>query len=187
MEAEHTSGVRQLHPCTCGPASVALAFKALGAAGVKEDNFLSEKFKQWLPVGEFLTRGFALHELQLVAEVIGENRFEIRLRRAFSENRSLFEQDLKAAVSEDDQVVVINFTQASILNTEFGTQGDPHFSPICGYDPVLRSIKVADVDQDIQSIYTRTFDQIYRAMETINPAFGLPRGWLRIKKRRHEI
>ena len=79
-------GFRQATECSCGPASLILVSEALGLPAKEESACYDPNFGKWLRVAEFGTRGMAIHELALAAELIFGSEVEVLLRRAFPEN-----------------------------------------------------------------------------------------------------
>jgi hypothetical protein len=78
--------------------------------------------------------------------------------------------------------VILNFAQDTALDRPFTTeQGYPHFSPVAGIRG--NEILIADVDPEIEKAYWVSIRRAFQAMAHINPAFGIPRGWLTIQKR----
>ena len=184
LELYH-SGHRQEHPCTCGPASVSLVAQALGCAKKPESAWLAPELSRWVPVEQFTTkRGMALHEANFTTEMVYSHNLDVQLRRAFPENIALFKADLEEAATRDDIALVMNFTQDHALSQPMQGQGSPHFSPISGYDTETGEILVCDVDFEIPTPYWISVERAFESMAFINPAFKMPRGWLRIRSRK---
>ncbi|MBI3557848.1 MAG: hypothetical protein HY074_16425 [Deltaproteobacteria bacterium] len=180
----YARGTRQLEDCTCGPASLALATRAIGLEQRPETAWLSPEIKRWLPVDEFRTRGMALHEASLTTELVYRDRIEVRLRRAYPENLSQLVQDVEeASLRNADRAVVVNFCQDMILGHKTRDDGAPHYSPVAGFERVGARILLADVDRAIEKPYWVTAAELFAAMQVPNPALGTPRGWLLLLKR----
>jgi hypothetical protein len=178
IESFHAKGFRQKSECSCGPASLSLVSMALGFPEVPEESWISEEKKRWLSVDQFSIRGMALPEVALAAELVLREKVEILLKRAFPENEKSFQQDLELA-SRSDHALVLNFAQDS-----FTDQGYPHFSPVAGFRN--GEVLIADVDPEVKEAYWVPVSLIFQAMAHINPAFGIPRGWLVLRKRENE-
>ena len=181
----HQAGYRQEHPCTCGPSSVSLIAVALGLEKKPEAAWLDPRFSRWMPVEQFTTqRGMALHEAQLTTELVYPGLVEVSLRRAYPENLDLFLRDLEDSASSPDQALLMNFAQDHLLSQAFEGQGSPHFSPVAGYDPDMGRVLVADVDIEVSGPYWVPVQRAFEGMAFLNPAFQIPRGWLRIRRRK---
>lgn len=176
-------GYRQKDECTCGPASLVLVGRALNLPAISEEDCLAPKFAKWLRVEEFRTRGMAIHELALAAELIWGSRVEIILRRAFSENRKTFTTDLSECANGTLSAMILNFAQDHLLDRKLHEQGYPHFSPVCGWDQSGGSVVISDVDPELKEPYSVPADKAFAGMALTNPAFGIPRGWLLIRRR----
>lgn len=182
LELYHT-GFRQGSDATCGPASIMLATQGLGLDIKAEAEWLNDRLAQWMPVDQFLVRGMALHELQFVSELIYGQSIEIKIRRAYRENFSLFQQDIKSSFLTMNAVIVANFRQDDFISTTFCASGNPHYSPIIGWDENNHQLMIADVDPSLQEPYWVTIEDVFQSMSHCNPAFGIPRGWLVLHKR----
>lgn len=182
LELYHT-GFRQKSDATCGPASIILASMGLGFDIKSEVEWLDNRLAQWMPINQFPIRGMALHELQFVSELIYGQTIEIKIRRAYRENFPLFQQDIKDSFSIMNTVVVANFRQDDFISTTVCASGNPHYSPIAGWDESNQKLMVADVDPSVQEPYWITIEDIFQSMSHCNPAFGIPRGWLVLRKR----
>lgn len=180
IENLHARGFRQKSECTCGPSSLSLVSMAMGIPGVSEESWISEDKKRWLAIDQFPVRGLALPELALAAELGLREKIEVSLRRAFPENEQVFHEDLKLA-SRAGHALILNFAQDTALSRPFTEQGNPHFSPVA--DLRGDSVLIADVDPEIKSAYWVPIRLVYQSMALTNPAFGIPRGWIVIRKR----
>ena len=182
LELYHT-GFRQDSDATCGPASVILASQGLGIDMKSETEWLDKRLAQWMPVDQFPIRGMALHELLFVSELIYGQTIEIKVRRAYRENFSLFQQDIKNSFLTMNAVLVANFRQDDFISTTFCASGNPQYSPIIGWNENKNELMVADVDPSLQEPYWVTIDALFQSMSHCNPALGIPRGWLVLHKR----
>jgi hypothetical protein len=67
----------------------------MGLSELNEAAWISEDKRRWLLIDQFPTRGMALHELALAAELGLKDQAEVRLNRAFTENEQAFREDLE--------------------------------------------------------------------------------------------
>jgi hypothetical protein len=179
-------GFRQSSDATCGPASIILASHGLEFDLKSEAEWLDNCLAKWMPVDQFPIRGMALHELQFVSEFIYRQTIEVKLRRAYPENFSLFQQDIKDSFLTMNTVIVANFCQDDFISKTVCASGNPHYSPIIGWDENTHKLMIADVDPSVQEPYWVAIEDIFQSMSHCNPAFGIPRGWLVLNKR-HRI
>ena len=179
----YQEGFRQKSDATCGPSSVILAALSLGLELKQESEWQNNAFKAWMPVEKFSERGLALHELQFISEMIYAMQLNIQLRRAYSENNSLFLADLKHCFHYKNAVMVVNFRQNDFLEIFPDEDKNPHYSPIIAWDEKKQRIKIADVDPVIHEPYWVETEQMFCSMNHLIPAFHLPRGWLMVYKR----
>lgn len=182
----YRNGYRQKHECTCGPSSLALAAASIGLPFEPEDSWLKEAYSRWFPVTDFLRRGMALHEAQLVTELVFQGAAEVLLRRAYPENFDLFRQDVEGLATIGDGAIALNFAQDHLTGAAIENQGNPHYSPVAGFDPKTGLIVIADVDAEILEPYSVKIDKAFESMGFVNPAFNLPRGWLVIRRRKNQ-
>ena len=180
----YKAGFRQEHEATCGPASIILATLGLGLEQKHESEWISTRFSRFMPVHQFLERGMALHELHFISELIYENRIDIRTQRAYEEHFSLFLNDVKESVQEKKSVIIVNYRQDDFVSNGVScSQGNPHYSPIVGWDAKEDKVLLCDIDSSIQELYWVNIQTLYQSMSQYNPVFNLPRGWLVLKKR----
>ncbi|HLD98884.1 MAG TPA: phytochelatin synthase family protein [Bdellovibrionota bacterium] len=179
----YESGFRQATECSCGPASLVLIADALGLPAKEESACYDPKFGKWLRVDEFENRGMAIHELALAAELIFGSEVEVLLRRAFPENLHQFISDLKECRDRDQSTMILNFAQDHVTGRTFQDQGYPHHSPVAGFDEKGVQVLIADVDSEVTAAKLVPVSTVFEAMAFMNPAFGVPRGWLLIRKR----
>jgi hypothetical protein len=179
----YQAGFRQQSEATCGPASIILASQGLGLCMHSESQWIDERFAKWVPVEKFLIRGMALHELQFVSELIFGQQVEIKIRRAYPENFSLFQQDIKDSFRTMNTVIVANFRQDDFMNTTACELGNPHYSPIISCDKHSHKVMVADVDSLVLEPYWVAIDALFHSMSHCNPTLNIPRGWLVLRAR----
>jgi hypothetical protein len=180
-------GFRQQDIWSCGPASVNLVLRAIGLDAKPETAWTDPKFSRWVPVDQFTVRGMAIHELQFTCEMLFGDQFEFVLRRAFPENEVQFAKDVESADSDENTAVILNFRQDDLIEQTPGPQGHPHYSPVAGFrfNEVTDNaeILVADVDAEVKEPFWADMDKVFKSMGEINPAFGIPRGWIFMKRR----
>jgi hypothetical protein len=181
--ALYHTGFRQGSDATCGPASIILASYGLGLDIQPETAWRDNRFSQWMPVDQFLIRGMGLHELQFASELIYGQRIELKLRRAYPENLSLFQDDIKDAFTTMQSIIVVNFRQDDFLSSTFCSLGNPHYSPVAGWDKKQNQLMIADTESFVKEPYWVTVEDMFQSMSHCNPAFGIPRGWLVLRKR----
>ena len=183
MRSTYNAGFRQSCDATCGPASMILVAKGFDLETKEESAWQNSLFQRWLPVNEFLTRGMALHELQLITELIFGDQIEIILRRAYPENHAFFLDNIQRAFCSEDTIVIVNYRQNDFITTTHCDYGNPHYSPIVDYNKEENKVLIADVDNQVQAPYWVSIDAMFQSMNHRNPALNIPRGWLMIRKR----
>jgi hypothetical protein len=180
--ALYAQGLRQRHECTCGPASAILAGAALGLHKKNEEDWRNPAYSRWVPTDQFLVRGMALHELQFTTEFVFANQLQVSMTRAFQENEDLFRRTIVEAVVSEESVVIFNYCQDDFFGETGSTQGNPHYSVLAGYNAKDDKILIADVDSEVKEPYWVDISALFKSMSRINPAFGIPRGWLVLKR-----
>ncbi len=184
MIQQYKEGFRQEHEATCGPASIILAALGLGLDKKQESEWISTRFSEFMPVHQFLDRGMALHELHFISELIYENRLDITVQRAYAEHYSLFLNDVKKSFKEHHSVIIVNYRQDDLLSSVAPCpHGNPHYSPIVGWNSKEDKVLLCDVDSSIEDVYWVNIKTLFQSMSQYNPVFNLPRGWLVLKKR----
>jgi glutathione gamma-glutamylcysteinyltransferase len=183
IQHHHRTGYRQRQPTTCGPSSLALAAASLGLPLRPETDWLAEPLSRWVPTQDFRLRGLSLQEAQFITEYLHRGELEVTFRRAFPENLAAFRDDLLTTAERGDHALVLNFAQDLMTGAELTGHGNPHFSPVAGFDPATDTLRIADVDPETTDIYGVTVKKAFEAMAAQNPAFHLPRGWLLLRKR----
>lgn len=184
MAKLYAKGFRQSADATCGPASVILATQSLGLKEKQEAAWRSPKFSRWLPVHQFLERGMALHELLFISELLYRGKINFSLQRAYPENKPFFLQDVVESLSLKKSILIVNYKQDDfVAHNPPCVQGNPHYSPLIDWDESKNQLLVADVDPLIQKPYWVSLDALFSSMAKINPAFHLPRGWLKLSLR----
>ena len=83
--------------------------------------------------------------------------------------------------------VILNFRQDDLIDQTPGHQGNPHYSPLAGFrfnettdEP---EILIADVDPEVREPFWASAETVFKSMGEVNPAFGVPRGWLVMRQR----
>src|SRR5579863_3777787 len=114
IEEIYLKGFRQKTDCDCGPASVILCSMAFGLKHVTYKTLLTENYGRWLNRVAGRTRGMILTELYFAAEATLGSDFEVKLTRAFPENRELFAKDLNLA-KKSSLALIMNYNQDFIL------------------------------------------------------------------------
>lgn len=178
----YDAGFRQQHESTCGPASIILSAIELGFDAKDEEQWRDDSFARWMPVDDFLTRGMALHELSLISEVIYAYKLNIQAKRAYADNCCLFKNDVKNSFQTMNSVVVVNYQQSDFIERPTCLLGNPHYSPIIGWDESTQGVLIADVDYDINKSYWVNIEALFCSMEKPNQILGIPRGWLVVSK-----
>ena len=181
----YLNGFRQTTDATCGPASVILATLGLGLDTKQESEWRNTQFKPWMPVEHFLDRGMALHELEFISELIYVNQIDVKARRAYPENFSVFLNDLNTSFIEEKSIVIVNFRQTDFIINPIGTDENPHYSPIIGWDARRKKISVADVDPLVREPYWVGVDEMFQSMSHSNFLYHLPRGWIVLYSRKN--
>jgi hypothetical protein len=180
----YKKGLRQSHDATCGPISVILATLGLGFKKEKESKWRNPDLPHGMPVNEFLIRGMALYELQLISEMIYKQKIDIQLRRAYPENFELFLKDIEDFFLFKNSVLILNYRQDDFVSHNIACEhGNPHYSPVINWNSSQGKILIADVDPMIKEPYWVKIEDIFHSMAQINVVSELPRGWLKLRKR----
>jgi hypothetical protein len=180
----YKAGFRQAHESTCGPASVILSTQVLGLDIRQESDWIDIRFEKYFPVGDFLERGMALHELHFISEMLYSKNLEIIERRAYQENYSLFVEDLIQVFNTGNAVIIVNYKQVDfVANLTHCPLGHPHYSPVAHCDVENNKILIADIDFNVSEPYWVTFQEMFKSMSDCHPVFNIPRGWLILKRR----
>ena len=177
----YNNGFRQTTPATCGPASVILVAQGLGLEATPESLWHDHRFAKWLPVDKFPERGIALHELCFLSEIIYCNKLEITLKRAYPENFHAFKQDLILAAGDKRTVIIVNYLQDNFIKTTTCWENNPHYSPVIALNE-QGEVLIADIDAQVKEPYWVPIEQMCQSMNQINSEFGIPRGYLILKK-----
>lgn len=177
----YEEGFRQQHGSTCGPASVILAATALGVEPKTEMAWRANTYAKWFPINEFLDRGMSLHELQVISELVFAHKIEIQSRRAYKQNLNLFKEDINRSFHSMNSVIIVNFRQNDFIVATTHPLGNPHYSPILGWDN-NNQVLIADVDATLNFAYWLDIEVLFTSMSQINLSLGIPRGWLVVSK-----
>jgi len=178
----YNAGYRQQHEATCGPSSVILAAYGLDLTIKNAEDWINPNFSRWLPVEKFLIRGMALHELYLTSELIYRQAMDIKIKRAYFSNYSLFEKDIQKSFQDLNSVITINYVQSDIVQTFNQDDKTGHYSPIIDFNESEDKILIADVDPEVKLAYWANIKDVFQSMSQVLPALGLPRGWLVLSK-----
>ena len=178
----YDAGFRQTSDYDCGPASVVMVSRAFGEKRVVYDTLLTENYGRWLNRQAGRVRGTILTELHFAAEATLGAHFEVRLWRAFPENKKEFVACLKKAAASK-LAVIINFNQDYIMGRKYENDDTAftHYSPIAGYNG--RKVIITDLDRKIDFPYAVNVNDVFQSMAEPHHIFGYPRGWLTIRQR----
>ncbi|MDX2022958.1 MAG: phytochelatin synthase family protein [Deltaproteobacteria bacterium] len=171
----------QSDPAFCGLGSLVVALNALqidpGRIWKGPWRWYSEELLDCcLPLEEVRSKGVTLEELACLARCNGA---EARSQHADANNNeaALRETIVRAASSPHGPIVIAAYTRRVL-----GQTGDGHFSPVAGYHRGRDLVLVLDVARFKYPPHWIPLPLLHEAMQPIDPASGLPRGWLTLKR-----
>lgn len=166
----------QSEPAYCGLGSLVVALNALAIDPGRLWKgawrwFGEEMLDCCVPLPEIRRRGLQMDELACLARCNGAR---VEVFHANASNLEVLRESLRTA-SRGEAVVI-----ASYDRSEIGQSGSGHFSPIGGYHPDRELVLVLDVARFKYPPHWVSVEQLWRAMQPIDPATGKARGWLRL-------
>jgi len=169
----------QSEPEYCGLGSLVVALNALaidpGRLWKGPWRWFSEELLDCcVPLSVIRERGLAFDELACLARCNGA---EVEAVRANGGNLEAWRDALRAS-SCAGTVVIVSYDRAAM-----GQTGSGHFSPIGGYHAARDLVLVLDVARFKYPPHWVPAERLWQAMQSIDPASGLPRGWLTLRPR----
>ena len=86
--------------------------------------------------------------------------------------RNDIRQTLDSQLNHDSSILVTSFSRSALQQT-----GDGHYSPIAAYHEASDHVLVLDVARFKYAPYWVSVEELYQAMEPLDEATQLPRGW----------
>jgi len=169
----------QSDPAFCGLGSLVVALNALAIDPGRLWKgpwrwFAEDLLDCCVPLADVRERGLDLDELACLARCNGA---EVDLQRR--DTSSLVAWRAALAVAASGEAVLI----ASYDRSAMGQSGGGHFSPIGGYHATRDLALVLDVARFKYPPHWVAAENLWRAMEPIDPATGQARGWLVMRRR----
>jgi glutathione gamma-glutamylcysteinyltransferase len=167
----------QADPMFCGLGSLVVALNALAIDPGRLWKgpwrwFAEDLLDCCVPLEEVRRRGLDLDELACLARCNGA---EVELTRgSLDELRAAL-----AAAARGGAVLIAAYDRGSL-----GQTGTGHFSPVGGYHPARDLALVLDVARFKYPPHWVAVEQLWRAMQPVDPASGRPRGWMLLRPRR---
>lgn len=179
----HRYHVKQFHESSCSVASVVSAVNTLKEHQSKIwtpitqhdllDNVRAAHWKERMgPNGYKGRRGLPLNVLGEVVEAslkvydIQYKTVEIiqttRHRNTIDQTRQQLENHLIQFEKDASCLLIAHFDQGSLLPE----MHIPHISPVGGYDPETKMVKMLDVDAEVPHPYEISFDRFYSGLST---------------------
>jgi len=97
-------------------------------------------------------------------------------RYTIQDFRNDIRNTLDSRFNHDNSMLVTSFSRAALQQT-----GDGHYSPIAAYHEASDSVLILDVARFKYAPYWTTVEDLYQAMEPLDTATQLPRGWYVMK------
>jgi glutathione gamma-glutamylcysteinyltransferase len=175
----------QSDPAFCGLGSLVVALNALSIDPGRLWKgpwrwFAEDLLDCCVPLEQVRARGLSLDELGCLASCNGA---EVELRRGTVGAESLADfRDALARSSRAEEVLIAAYDRAAL-----GQTGGGHFSPIGGYHAARDLALVLDVARFKYPAHWLPVERLWQAMQTIDSATGLARGWLLLRARRQGI
>jgi glutathione gamma-glutamylcysteinyltransferase len=173
----------QSDPSFCGLGSLVVALNALGIDPGRLWKgpwrwFAEELLDCCVPLSEVRERGLDLEELGCLARCNGA---DVELRHADPSDADAFREAVRAATT-GGTVLVASYDRRALDQT-----GSGHFSPIGGYHAERDLVLVLDVARFKYPPHWVPIEQLFRAMQSIDPATGRARGWMVLRGREQGI
>jgi glutathione gamma-glutamylcysteinyltransferase len=173
----------QSDPAFCGLGSLVVALNALGIDPGRLWKgpwrwFAEDLLDCCVPLSEVRERGIDLDELGCLA---GCNGAEATVRRPDAADLASWRAALVSA-ARGETVVIAAYDRAAL-----GQTGSGHFSPIGGYHQGRDLALVLDVARFKYPPHWISAEQLWRAMQNVDPATGRARGWLVLRRRERGI
>ena len=175
----------QSDPAYCGLGTLVCALNALGVDPARQWKGPWRWFSEDLldcckPLEEIRVAGLSVDEVACLARCSG---VDVALHRPGPEHdMKLFrEQVIEVATRDEPAVLIVNYSRRTL-----GQTGDGHFSPIGGYHTGSDSVLVLDTARFKYPPHWVPIEQLFAAMQPLDNATGLPRGWIRLRPTRSD-
>jgi glutathione gamma-glutamylcysteinyltransferase len=167
----------QSDPAYCGLGSLVVVLNALGIDPQRLWKgpwrwFAEDLLDCCVPLELVRSRGINLEEFACLARC---NSADVQLVRAEEDNHALWRDALVDAAS-GERVVVASYDRRSL-----GQTGSGHFSPIGGYHAAGDLVLILDVARFKYPPHWVPAEQLWAAMQSVDPTTGQRRGWLALK------
>ena len=164
----------QSEPAYCGLGSLVVALNALAIDPKRLWRgtwrwFGEEMLDCCVPLPEIRRRGIEMDELACLARCNGAR---VESVHATDTNLPALREAL-AVASRGKSVLIASYDRAIL-----GQTGGGHFSPIGGYHAERDLVLVLDVARFKYPPHWVATEQVWRAMQSIDPATSMTRGWL---------
>ncbi len=168
----------QSDPAFCGLGSLVVALNALSIDPGRQWKgpwrwFSEELLDCCVPLADVRERGVDVDEFACLARCNGAN---VEVHRGDVSSLEAWRAALAIAAS-GEAVVVASYDRAAM-----GQTGSGHFSPVGGYHTNRDLALILDVARFKYPPHWVSAEQLWRAMEGIDPATGQARGWLAIRR-----
>lgn len=173
----------QSDPAFCGLGSLVVALNALGIDPGRLWKgpwrwFAEDLLDCCVPLAEVKERGLDLDELACLARCNGA---EVELQRANANDLEAWRAAI-AHAAEQEAVIIASYDRAAM-----GQTGSGHFSPIGGHHAARDLVLVLDVARFKYPPHWVSAEQLWQAMQSIDPVTGKARGWISLRRRSHGI
>ena len=172
----------QSDPAYCGLGSLVCALNALGVDPGRQWKgpwrwFSEELLDCCKPLDEIRRLGLSLDEVACLARCSGA---DVQAHRPDSaQDIERFREHIIEATTRDEAaVLIVNYSRRTL-----GQTGDGHFSPIGGYHAGSDSVLVLDTARFKYPPHWVPIERLFAAMQALDDATGLPRGWISLRPR----
>ena len=168
----------QSDPSFCGPGSLVVALNALGIDPARAWKgpwrwFAEDLLDCCASPAEIRERGLSIDQVGCLARCNGALA---DVQRADAADLGAWRAALGTAASGNG-IVVASYDRAAM-----GQTGSGHFSPIGGYHAARDLALILDVARFKYPPHWVPAEQLWRAMQTLDPATGQARGWITLRR-----
>lgn len=168
----------QSDPSFCGLGSLVMALNALSVDPGRRWKgpwrwFAEDMLDCCAPLADIRKRGVDVEEFACLARCNGA---DVNVQRCDASNLEAWRAALATAAS-GEAVVVASYDRAAM-----GQTGSGHFSPIGGYHARKDLALILDVARFKYPPHWVSAEQLWRAMERVDPTTGLARGWIVVRR-----
>jgi glutathione gamma-glutamylcysteinyltransferase len=169
----------QSDPAFCGLGSLVVALNALAIDPERLWKgpwrwFAEELLDCCVPLEDVRERGLDLDELACIARC---NSADVDVFRADGATLATWRAALATAAS-GEAVIVASYDRKAMRQT-----GTGHFSPVGGYHADRDLALILDVARFKYPPHWVSAEQLWRAMQSLDPTTGLARGWMEMRRR----